>query len=200
MRAICAGLLLSLAASSAVCAESPADRIVRVLSEACVAPATPEGMLDAGNRIALAEGWTLLHAEPAPMPMMHNEHGPKISFESAWEFRLPDGSKGRVSISILRPEQTAVKHNVCALSYPISVTADAIQQTLEHRLSALVVKDTKQWSGSRRWFFAAERQHGNCGRTITLFERNEPVLLYVDGVYPNNGQWSAPLSQSICRS
>jgi hypothetical protein len=193
-----ASALLSVAFAAR--AETVADRVVQVLHDACVSPTTPEGMIDAGNRIAAAEGWTLVAAGPAPMPMMHNENGPKVSFASGWVFGLPDGSKERVWISILRPEQPGVKHSVCVVSYPETVTPDVMQQALEQRLGALIVQDTKKWNGSRQWFFAEERQRGNCGRTIALFENSKPSLLYIDGAYPNDGKWIAPLTDSVCRS
>jgi hypothetical protein len=181
-------------------AETVADRVIQVMHDACLSPTTPEGMIDAGNRIATAEGWTLIAAQPAPMPMMHNENGPKVSFTSGWEFGLPDGSKERIWISILRPEQPGVKHSICIVSYPATVTPDVMQQTLEHRLGALIVQDTKKWNGSRQWFFAEERQRGNCGRQIVLFENGKPSLMYLDGAYPNDGKWIAPLTNSVCRS
>jgi hypothetical protein len=181
-------------------AETVADRVVQVLHDACVSPTTPEGMIDAGNRIAAAEVWTLVAAGPAPMPMMHNENGPKVSFASGWVFGLPDGSNERVWISIPRPEQPGAKHSVCGVSYPATVTPDVMQQTLERRLGTLIVQDTKKWTGSRKWFFTENKQHGNCGRYVVLLEGRMPSLMYLDGAYFNDGKWNAPLSDSMCRS
>ncbi|HKS63362.1 MAG TPA: hypothetical protein VJT13_16800 [Xanthobacteraceae bacterium] len=200
MRAICAILLLLLTIAGTARAEVVADRLVQVLNDACVSPTTPEGMIDAGNKIAAAEGWHLLRAQPAPMPFMHNENGPKMSFETVWEFGLPDGAKGGVWISILRPEKPGVKHSMCTVEHTAAIEPDILERALEQRLGALIVRDTKKWSGSRHWFFTEERRRGNCGRMIALFERKPPTLMYVDGVYPNDGNWIGPLTASTCRS
>ena len=200
MRAICGILLLLLTIAGTARAEVVADRLVQVLNDACVSPTTPEGMIDAGNRIAAAEGWELLRAEPAPMPMLHNYDGPKVSFASAWGLTLPDGSRAMVSMSILRPEQPGVRHSLCGIALAVEIEPEILARALEQRLGALIVRDARRWSGSRQWFFAEERRRGNCGRKIALFENNKPSLMYIDGAYPNDGRWNAPLSDSMCRS
>jgi hypothetical protein len=100
---------------SALRAEPVADRIVRVLNDACISPATPEGMIDAGNKFAATEGWKLVDSGPAPLPMMHNDQGPKISFASRWAVGLPGGSQANLYISIVRPELPGVRHSICII-------------------------------------------------------------------------------------
>ena len=134
------------------------------------------------------------------MPMLHNYNGPKDSFASMWRFTLPDGSPAAVAMSILRPEQPGVKHSICVVAPTASIEPDTLARAVEQRFGALIVKDTKKWSGSRQWFFAEERQRGNCGRKIALFENDKPSLMYIDGAYPNDGKWNAPLTDSMCRS
>jgi hypothetical protein len=176
------------------------DRVAGLLKDVCVSPSTPEGMIEVGGKIAAIEGWKLLGAAPAPLPFMHNENGPRISFQSTWELSLSDGSQAHLSISIVRPELPGVRHSICLIEPASKIEPDILAQALEQSLGDVIVRDTRQWTGSRKWFFAEERQRGNCGRQILLFERGQPSLVYFDAAYPNDGNWNLLLSETVCRS
>jgi hypothetical protein len=158
---------------SAVQAEPMEDRVVGLLQDVCISATTPEGMIDAGNKRAAAEGWKLLRSGPAPLPIMHNHDGPKVSFESAWAIELPDGLKADLWISIVRPEMPGVRHSICVIEPAPAIEAGALARTLEESFGSRIIRDTRV---SRKWFFDEETQRGNC-RWIAVSER--PVgLMY----------------------
>jgi hypothetical protein len=177
-------------------AQGAADRVARLLNDICISPPDSEGMIAAGEKIAAAEGWKLLRAEPAPLPFMHNEDGQKISFITAWEFPLTADHRGQLAISIIRPAIVGVRHSVCFV--PVGdIGAEAMAAALEQQFGSLIVKDTRR-SVSEKWFFAEERRRGNCGRQIILFNENSASLMYLDGAYPDDGNWTIFLNPAIC--
>jgi hypothetical protein len=187
-------------------AEPAADRIVEVLEDVCISPATPEGMIEAGSKAAAAEGWKLLVDGPAPLPLMHNENGPKISFMSMWELPVPARGNANLAISIVCPEITGVRYSVCFIQAPADLPRGSLAQSLETKLGSLVTKDRSgRFRGSETWFLSEEKSRGDCGKQITLLHDERPsinnlrTLMFTDMTFPNDGNWNGPLAQTICR-
>jgi hypothetical protein len=183
------------------------DRAVALFKEVCVAPVTPEGLIEAGNKAAAAEGWKLLMAAPTPLPFMHNENGPKISFTSMWDLALWEASRATLVVSIIRPELPGVKYSICFVQPNVDVLRGSLAQSVEQQFGSIIVKDTSgRFRDSQIWFISEEKARGNCGRTITIMHdesnsiNNPRTLMFMDLAAPNDGNWNALLTQSACRS
>jgi hypothetical protein len=105
----------------AVRAQTAAERVVSVLDSVCVSPATPDDMMSASEKLAATGGWKLVASAPTPLPIMHNEDGPKLSFTSVWELDLLEGSRATLTVSIVRPAISGVKHSVCVIQPTVAV-------------------------------------------------------------------------------
>jgi hypothetical protein len=172
-------------------AQTPADKVVSVLNEVCVAPTSSEGKMAAGEAHAGREQWKLLRAEAAPAPLMRNENGVKNSYFSSWEFSLSEGSRAVLSISILRPEPPNFKYTVCVIRPDIDLDADDLVQSIDRQIGSVVTKDTSgRYKSQTSWFFVAEKARGNCGKEIVFTlnqssNRGKPKFLaFTDFVYP----------------
>jgi hypothetical protein len=177
-------------------AQTPSEKAVSILNEVCVAPTSSEGVMAAGEKTAVKDNWKLIRSEAAPMPFMHNEHGVKNSFMSAWEFDLPGGSRARLYVSILRPEPPDFKYTVCLIQPEIDLDSDDLTQSVDRQFGSAVTKDMSgRFKDEKRWFFAAEKSRGNCGKEILvmlhqLSEHGKPkTLTFTDLVYPSD--WPA---------
>src|SRR4051794_39998771 len=84
-------------------AEPPATELITLLKDLCVSPSEPEAMIGAGEQRAAASGWRLIKSGPMPLPMMHNENGPPMSFGNGWELDLSEGVHAQLMMSIVRP-------------------------------------------------------------------------------------------------
>lgn len=177
-------------------AQTLSEKAVSVLNEVCVAPTSSEGVMATGEKTAVKDNWKLIRSEAAPMPFMHNEHGVKNSFMSAWEFDLPGGSRARLYVSILRPEPPDFKYTVCLIQPEIDLDSDDLTQSIDRQFGSAVTKDMSgRFKDEKRWFFAAEKSRGNCGKEILvmlhqLSEHGKPkTLTFTDLVYPSD--WPA---------
>ena len=193
-----------LAAVSAVCAEPLTDRMVELLDQVCVTPTTPEGMIDAGNNAAAAEGWKLIGATPAPLPFLHNENGAKNSFLSVWELSLTHDSDANLAVSIVRPEQSGLKYSVCMIYPKTGVTSDDMARSMSRQFGPRVTKDVSGKARSDAWHITEEKTRGNCGRRIMLLgttasTHNPQTLMFIDVAFPEGGDWKAIANEFACR-
>ena len=194
-----------LAPTAGAHAEALTDRMVQLIEDVCIAPATAEAIVETGNRLAAAHGWTLRAAEPAPLPIMHNENGPKITFTSAWELAWPEGRRAGLFVSIIRPEMAGVKHSLCIVDVDTDLTGGSLERSVEQRLGARVIRDTsRRFHNTETWLFTDEKARGNCGRQITILykemNKDKPqTLMFLDMAFPNDGNWVGIASQAACR-
>jgi hypothetical protein len=170
-------------------AQTPSEKAVSILNEVCVAPASSEGRMAAGEKTAVKENWKLIRSEAAP-------NGVKNSFISAWEFNLPGGSPARLYVSVLRPESPDFKYTVCLIQPEIDLDGDDLTQSIDRQFGSAVTMDMSgRFKDQKSWFFAAEKSRGNCGKKIILtlhqlFEHGKPkTLSFFDAVYPSD--WPA---------
>jgi hypothetical protein len=182
--------------ASAACAETLPEKIVGLLKDVCVAPLTAEAMMAAGEKFAAAGNWKLMGSGPAPLPMMHNENGPKISFTSGWEVDFPEGVRLNVFLSIVRPEMPGVKHSICMIEPSVDFDGDALANSVEQIIGSDLTKDTsRRFREQDAWFFTPEKNRGNCGKSITVthylsHSRGKPkTLMFRDLAYPQD--WGA---------
>ena len=85
----------------------------------------------AGEKTAVKDNWKLIRSEAVPMPFMHNEHGVKNSFMSAWEFDLPGGSRAYARAT--RDYGTAIQMIEHALAHnPSSAAAQSVPLVNSH--------------------------------------------------------------------
>lgn len=185
--------------ASAATAQTPSEKIISILNEVCVAPASSEEKMAAGEKYAGKENWKLIRAEAAPMPFIHNENGVKNSFWSAWEFHLPGDSRAQLHVSILRPEPSDFKYTVCIIQPDIDLDGDDISRSIEREFGSSVTRDTSgRFRDHTNWFFVGEMSKGNCGKEIGIFlhrssERGKPkTIMFTDFVYPG----ASPLAGS----
>ena len=186
-------------------AETPFDKIVSVFNEVCVAPASSEGRMVAGETNAAKENWKLIRSEPAPMPFMHNENGPKNSFVSGWQFDVPGGSQASLYVSILRPEQPGVRYDICLVQPATDFDVDDLTLAIDRQFGPTLAKDTSgRFKSQESWFFAEERAKGNCGKQVFFSlnqssNRGKPkTLVFTDFAYPNDSQWDAMAKSTRC--
>ena len=187
--------------ASVASAATLSDKIVATLKEVCVAATSSEAMMAAGERKAAAENWKLLRSGPAPMPFMHNENGPKHSFESAWDL----GAGASLYVSILRPEQPGVKYDICLVQPAADVDGDDLARAVDRQFGPTLTKDTSgRFKDQVSWFFAEEKAKGNCGKQV-LFSLNQSsnrgqpkALAFTDFAYPNDRQWDVMAKSTHC--
>ena len=190
--------------ATVACAATLSEVAVSVLKDVCVAPASPEGLMAAGEERAKEENWKLLKSGLGPMPFMHNENGVKNSYWSAWEFDVPQGAKARLSISILRPEQPGVRHTVCIVEPTIDIDGDDLAQSIDRQFGSLVTKDAGGSTDSKSWSFTEEKSRGNCGKKIFLLRvpsldsSKLKALLFTDWAYPSDGPWAELAKLTRC--
>jgi hypothetical protein len=174
-------------------ANSLSDAVVLLFKDVCVSPAGSEERMAAAERRAKDEHWTLLKSQPAPRPFMHNEYGTIDSWGTIWELNLQEGSRARLSISILRPEPPGQRHTVCMVSPSIDSDASDLADSVDRQFgSTLARDDSGRFKGEKRWFFTEEKARGNCGKTASFClnqfsDRGKPkALLFMDFAYPSD--------------
>jgi hypothetical protein len=202
VRLLAALFFVSLVAP-ALGATAMTDRLVDLLDRVCAAPATPEGMIEAGNQAAMAEGWKLVVAGAAPLPFLHNENGPKISFQSVWELDLTPELPATLAVSIVRPEQPGLKYSVCMIQPKAGVAVEDVAGSMNEKFGTRIARDARR-SRSDSWLFAHERSRGNCGRRISLLgvatsRHNPQTLMLIDVAFPAGGDWKALADEFACR-
>jgi hypothetical protein len=172
-------------------AETVPDKIVSLLKDIGVAPTSSEEKMVAGEKNAMKENWKLFRSGPAPMLLMHNENGVKNSFESTWEFDLPEGQQTHLYISVLRPEPPDFRYTVCLIQPAADMDADDISRSIDRQFGSFVTKDTSgRFRDQKDWFFTEEKSRGNCGKQISLSlnqssNRGKPKTLYfADFLFP----------------
>jgi hypothetical protein len=174
--------------ASTASAEALSDKMVAALDSICVAPTSSEAMMAAGEKTAIAESWKLLRSGPTPMPIMHNENGPKMSFESTWDL----GAGASLSISIVRPEQAGLRYDVCLIKPAGHVDSEELDGEIARRFGSTLTKDTSgRFRNQDAWFFTEEKVRGNCGKQV-IFSRGSgqpEALIFTNFAYPNDGQW-----------
>ncbi|WP_456620780.1 MULTISPECIES: hypothetical protein [unclassified Bradyrhizobium] len=174
--------------ASGASAETLSDKMVATLESVCVAPASSEAMMAAGEKMAAAENWKLLRSGPAPMPIMHNENGPKMSFESVWDL---DGGAS-LYISIVRPEQVGLRYDICAIQPAARVNSEELAGAVARQFGSTLTKDTSgRYKNQEGWFFTQEKARGNCGKQVTFSggSGQPEALFFTNFAYPNDGQW-----------
>jgi hypothetical protein len=184
-------------------AQTAAERVVSVLDSVCVSPATPDDMMSAGEKLAARDGWKLVASAPTPIPMMHNEDGPKVSFTSLWELDLSEGSRATLMVSIVRPAISGVRHSVCVIEPAVAV--EGLSAAVERQFGRVLRKDTSgRYVDSQSWFFAQGVSVGDCGKQITvLFHQHESrgkpeTVVYSDYAYPNDAEWKHAFRGTRC--
>nr|AWL98586.1 hypothetical protein CIT40_00145 [Bradyrhizobium amphicarpaeae] len=174
--------------ASTAFAEVPSDKMVTTLDSICVAPTSSEAMMAAGEKTAIAGNWKSLRSGPAPMPIMHNENGPKMSFESAWDL----GAGASLTISIVRPEQPGLKYDICLIKPAAHVDSEELTAAIARQFGSTLTKDTSgRFKNQEAWFFTQEKARGNCGKQV-IFSRGSgqpEALIFTNFAYPNDGQW-----------
>jgi hypothetical protein len=188
--------------------EPSAGKVVELLKDVCVAPATPEAMLEAGGKLASAAGWKLLRSEPTPLPMIHNEHGPKISFTSVWEVDLPEGQQVKLAVSILRPEIPGVKHSICLIQPKLDIERDGLTKAVEEQFGPVVTRDMSgRFRDGVYWHFTEEKAVENCGKQVVILDHRETpdwgtrALIFTDFAYPDEPGWKNMwIGAAVCRS
>jgi hypothetical protein len=179
---------------AAASAETLPDKVVSLLKEVCVVPTSSEEKMAAGKRNAAKENWKLIRSEASSV-MMPNGYGTKNSFESAWEFDLPEGSQTKLYISVLRPEPPDFRDTICVIQPAIDIDADELSRSIDRQFGSIAIKHTSE--RFREWLFTEEKLRGNCGKKISLLlnqssDRAQPKTLYfTDEVYPPD----SPMSQ-----
>ena len=184
--------------SPAAFAETPTEKMVATLDHICVAPTSSEAMMTAGEKMATAEKWKLLRSGPAPMPMMHNENGPKISFENGWDL----GAGASLYISIVRPEQPGLRYDICVVRPAVQVDSEELTGAIARQFGSTLTKDTSgRYKNQEAWFFSDEKARGNCGKEITFTrfsDRQYGTLTFTNFAYPNDGQWDVIAKFARC--
>jgi hypothetical protein len=176
--------------ASAASAETLSEKMVATLDSICVAPKSSEAMMAAGEKMAAAENWKLLRSGPMPMPIMHNENGPKMSFQSGWDL----GAGASLSISIVRPEQAGLRYDVCLIQPATHVNSEELDDEMARRFGSTLTKDASgRFKNRDAWFFTEEKARGNCGRKVVfLHSSGQPeALMFTNFAYPNDGKWDA---------
>jgi hypothetical protein len=174
--------------ASAASADALSDKMVATLDSICVAPTSSEAMMAAGEKTAVAENWKLLRSGPTPMPVMHGENGPKISFQSTWDL----GAGASLDISIVRPEQLGLKYDICLIQPAANVNSEELAGAIARRFGSTLTKDTSgRFKNQEEWFFTEEKARGNCGKEITFSRASgQPeILTFTNFAYPNDGRW-----------
>jgi len=184
-----AALISTQLLASAVSAETLPDKVVSVLKDVCVTPTSSEAMLAAGEKLAAAENWKLVRSGPAPVPIMHNEKGEKVAFESVWEL---DGLK--LYVSILRPSIPGFRYDLCMVAPDADIDVDHLSQAIHRKFGSALTSD-KRYRVRQSWLFTDEKVRGNCGKQI-YFPRSsagnavQSIALFFSNVaYPDDPQW-----------
>lgn len=169
MRTIVAAGIIALTAAPC-CAQSLATRVVAIFKEACTDATTPEAMIAAGEKLATNNNWKLIEAGSAPLPMMHMESGPKLSYASQWDIAFAEKPGTVLTMSIVRPATEDVrKFSVCGIQPTTGLGAQILVEEIERQFGSAITKDASgRYRDQVTWFFSNEKATGNCGRNITL--------------------------------
>ena len=172
-------------------AQTPSEKAVSILNEVCVVPTSSEERMTAGEKAAVKENWKLIWSKAIPTPLKQNENAKTVM--SAWEFNLPEGSRARLIVGIMRPELPDYKDTYCLIESEIILDSDDITQSIDRQFGSAVTKDVSgRFKHEKRWFFTAEKSAGNCGKYIwvPLGERGKTkTLTFHDFVYSSD--WPA---------
>lgn len=185
-------------------ADTLSDAVVSVFDEVCVAPSSSGGRVTAAERRASERGWKLLRSEPAPMPMIHNENGPKNSHMSAWKLNFTAGAKANLFISALASEKPDLRHTVCIVQPTVMIEAKEMSKSIERQFGSRITPDMPTRFNDPIWFLAEDRARGNCGKQISFslnesHDRGKPKpLLFTDFAYPSDGHWAALVQTTKC--
>jgi hypothetical protein len=152
-------------------AQPPAEHAVALFKETCADPATPEAMIAAGEKSAVAGKWKLIRSGPAPLPMLHTDSGQKPSYAVQWELGFLDMPDSTLSMSIMRPPLEDIrKFSVCVMQPATEMGTDVLAEQIERQFGSSVTKDVSgRYRDEADWFFTNEKAAGNCGRKITEF-------------------------------
>ncbi|HSZ66217.1 MAG TPA: hypothetical protein VK825_08430 [Xanthobacteraceae bacterium] len=169
MRRIATMIVIALM-TTACHAQPLAEQVVALFKKTCADPATPEAMIAAGEKSAVAGKWRLIRSGPAPLPMLHSL-GPKVSYAVQWELAFLDMPGSTLSMSIVRPPSEDIrKFDVCVMQPAAEMGADVLAEQIEQQFGLSVTKDVSgRYRDQAEWFFTSEKAAGNCGRTITEF-------------------------------
>jgi hypothetical protein len=63
-----ATIVLAQMLATVATAQTTSEKAVSILNEVCVAPASSEGRMAAGEKTAVKENWKLVRSEAAPAP------------------------------------------------------------------------------------------------------------------------------------
>jgi hypothetical protein len=180
---------IAIALMTATCHADPlAAKVVAVFKETCTEATTPEALIAAGEKSAAVGKWKLIASGPAPLPMLHMDRGPKISYATQWDLNLPEMPGSKLSMSIVRPPLEDInKYSVCLVQPTIELGANELAQQIDEQFGSNVTKDVSgKYRDETRWFFTSEKAAGNCGRTIValshlMASRGTPTtLLFLD--------------------
>jgi hypothetical protein len=168
----CIATMIVIALMITACHAQPlAEQVVALFKETCADPATPEAMIAAGEKSAVAGKWRLIWSGPAPVPMLHMGNSPKISYAVQWELAFLDMPGSTLSMSIVRPPSEDVrKFSVCVMQPATEMGANVLAEQIEQQFGSSVTKDVSgRYRDEIQWFFTNEKTAGNCGRTIGEF-------------------------------
>jgi hypothetical protein len=171
VRYIAVGAALAIIMTTACHAQQPAEPVVALFKQVCADPTTPEAMIEAGEKSAMAGQWKLVRSGPAPLPMLHMGNTPKISYVVGWEFSFPDMPGSTLSMSIVRPPLDDIRRfSICVMQPATEIGVNALAEQIEKQFGSSVTKDVSgRYRDEAQWFFTNEIAVGSCGRRITEF-------------------------------
>jgi hypothetical protein len=199
-------LVSTLAWAFTASAEALPERMTALFKEVCVAPSTPEALMQAGREHAAAGGWTLLKSEriPAPLgdPIEDADNRPRISLFSHWQFDLPEVAGARLAITIVGPETPQVRYTVCNVEVPtVEDLTDKLTAEVERQLGSHAMR-SKSFGWYRTWFLSDDGSAVDCGRTVRVPRRDSTSesskLVFANVAALADGKW-VPAFPAGCR-
>lgn len=189
-------IALALLASlfSVVRAESVQEAVVTLFREVCVAPATPDSMLDAGERAASERKWKLDTGKSGRMPFMLmgqvDPSGAPLWVVNIWTGALASAEEASLSVWIVGPENPDVVHSLCSVDVSGEHVASTVGE-LEAQLRGELLRTRAP--GQPEWFISRDgKTIESCGKTISISSyapHTTTSLTFLDIKFPDTEKW-----------
>ena len=182
-------------------AQSVQESMVTLFKEICVASATPEAMMVAGENLASARGWKLDQAKSGRMPLMIGErppglpespsdpHEPRPIIAKIWEGYVSTGVPITMVIMIAGPEQPELRYTVCSFH-----VAGQLRNEAAREISRLLPSFTRSKVSIYSWYPYQDGQNDNdCSKNVLLSAvDNSTMLSFVDLKFPEENRGRQP--------
>ncbi len=169
LSAITLGLISVVGVASQEASATPeaAAAVAKLIDEVCVSSASSEAIVTSAEKLVSEHGWKLIAAKVTPLPMMQNEKGPEISYTIAVEGRQTDAISLTLVASILRPENSGMKYNICFVEPSIQIEETDIRRAIDDRFSTRFERTIfERKADYDEWLVSTEKASGRCERKL----------------------------------